>query len=257
MNTPFGEEYLVRYAIDDPLVSHSLSDLWGVDPGVEAYGALGKFSYVVAVQNGSGANGVQDFNGDKAVTGRISFDPNSHWHFSVSGMRTGDLSAQNDMVSAEWFGGGLFRSLGSPATTTFHANLVEGDVTVRWKSGHVGAFGGYARYNDNDSIADNGRDIYYYSVEAVQNLPKKFYAAARFSEILADRGIPIVGFGGFDDYFYTSLSTQLWRMSMGLGYRFSDRLIIKTEYSLEQGLEADGETRDHEDFFGTEAAFKF
>lgn len=257
LNIPFGEEYQTRNAIDNPLVSRSLPDIWGVDPGAEIYGALGKFSYVLAVQNGGGANGVQDFNSDKSVAGRIGFDPN-HWlHLSVSGMRTGDLNNPKDSMSALWFGNGFFRSLGSPATTAFHANLIEGDATARWKSGHVSAFGGYARYNDNDPAANNGRDIYYYSVEGVQDLPKKFYAAARFSEIRAPGGFPIVGFGNFHDYYFTDLSTELWRLSLGLGYRFSDQLVIKTEYSFERGRETSGEARNHEDFFGTEAVFKF
>jgi len=256
MNIPFGEEYLARDAIDDPLISHSLSDLWGFDPGVEIYGSVGKFNYVVAVQNGSGANGVQDFDGDKSVAGKISFDPNRHWHFSVSGMRTGNVNVQNDMTSALWFGNGFFQSLGSSSTTTFHANLIEADATARWRIGHVSAFGGYARYGDNDPVANNGRDIFYYSVEGVQNLPDKFYAAVRFSEILADKGTPMVGFGNSTDYF-SELTTTLWRLSLGIGYRFNDRLVIKTEYALERGTESSGESRNHEDFFGTEAAFKF
>ena len=257
LNIPFGEEYQTRNAIDNPLVSHSLPDIWGVDPGVEIYGSLDKFSYALAVQNGGGANGVEDFNGDKSVAGRIGYDPTRWLHLSVSGMRTGDLNNPKDFTSALWFGNGFFRSLGSPATMAFHANLVEGDATVRWKSGHVSAFGGYARYNDNDPNANNGRDIYYYSVEGVQDLPKKFYAAARFSEIKADKGFPIVGYGNFSDYFFTDLSTELWRLSLGIGYRFSDQLVIKTEYSFERGREVGGDSRDHEDFFGTEAAFKF
>jgi len=256
MNIPFGEEYLSRNAIDNPLISHSLSDMWGFDPGVEIYGALNKFSYVLAVQNGSGANGVQDFSGDKSVAGRIGFDPNRHWYFSVSGMRTGDVSAQKDFTSAEWFGTGFFQSLGSPTTTKFHANIVEGDATARWNGGHVSAFGGYARYGDNDPAADNGRDIIYYSVEGVQDLPKKFYAAARFSEIYSAKGVPIVGYGNSAEYF-SDLTQELWRLSLGIGYRFSDRLVIKTEYSFERGREIDGESRNHEDFFGTEADFKF
>ncbi len=256
LNIPFGEEYLTRYAIDNPLISHSLSDFWGIDPGLELYGSAGKFSYVLAVQNGGGS-GVQDFDGDKSVAGRISFDPNRHWHFSMSGMRTGDLNAQNDFLSAEWFGTGFFRSLGSPGTTTFHANLVEGDMTARWNSGHISAFGGYARYGDNDPVADNARDIFYYSIEGEQNLPHKFYAAARFSEIMADKGFPIVGYGNFNNYFFNTLSTELWRLSLGFGYRFSDRLVVKAEYSLERGKESGGDSRNHEDFFGTEAAFKF
>jgi cell division protein FtsB len=255
MNVPFGEEYLTRYAIDNPLILNSVSDLWTVDPGLEIYGALEKFSYVVAVQNGGG-NGVQDDNDDKSVAGRISFDPNKHWHFSVSGMRTGNISAQNGGTSAEWFGNGFFQSIGSPATTKFYVNAVELDATARWKNGYVKAFGGYAQYGDNDPAANNSRDIFYYSAELVQNLPKNFYAVTRFSEVIADKGYPILGNGNSTDYF-SALTTDLWRLSLGLGYRFSDRLIIKTEYSFEGGQQVNGESRNQENFFGTEVAFKF
>src|SRR5204862_1142451 len=65
MDTPFGEEYQTRDAIDNPLISHSLSDLWGVDEGIELYGSVNKVSYAVAVQNG-GVSGVRDFDGDKS-----------------------------------------------------------------------------------------------------------------------------------------------------------------------------------------------
>jgi hypothetical protein len=257
LNIPFGEEYLTRNVIDDPLISHSLPDLWGIDSGVEFYGSAGKFSYAVAVQNGSGADGVQDFDGDKSVAGRIGYDPASWLHFSLSGMRTGDLNVDKDGNSAIWFGNGFFHSIGTPATTTtFDANLVEGDLSVRWSGGHVSAFGGYARYDDNDTSANNGRDIFYYSVEGVQQLPHKFYSAVRFSEILAADGYPILGYGNYGTY-NSNPTTQLWRVSLGLGYRFSDRLVLKTEYSFERGKESDGDWRHHEDFFGTEAAFQF
>jgi hypothetical protein len=67
MYAPFGEEYLVRNAIDNPLITHSIADFWAVTPGLELYGNLGKFSYVAAIQNGGESNG-----GDKSVAGRIS-----------------------------------------------------------------------------------------------------------------------------------------------------------------------------------------
>ncbi|MEJ0090300.1 MAG: hypothetical protein WDM80_11230 [Limisphaerales bacterium] len=255
MYIPFGEEYLTRNAIDNPLILHSVSDFWGVDPGLEIYGALGKFSYCVAVQNGGG-NGVQDFTDDKSVAGRISFDPDQHWHFSVSGMRTGNVNAQQEFTSAEWFGNGFFQPIGSPLTTTFNVNAVELDMTARWAGGYVKAYGGYAQYSDNDPLGNNSRDIFYYSAEVLQNLPKKFYAVARFSEVIANKGIPVVGNGDSNKYFST-LVTDLWRLSLGIGYRFSDRLIIKTEYAFEQGKQVNGESRDHENFFGTEVAFKF
>jgi len=243
--------------MENPLISHSLSDLWGIDPGVELYGTVGDFNYVVAVQNGSGANGVEDFDSDKSVAARICFDPNKHFHFSISGMRTGDLDARQDMFSALWFGNGFFRSIGSPGTTKFHANLLEGDVTARWKTGHLSGAGGYARYDDNDPAADNFRNIFYYSFELEQDLPHKFYAATRFSQIFARNGYPITGLGNFDDYFFSYQTTELWRLSLGVGYRFSERLAVKAEYSLERGAAQGGDARNREDFFGTEAAFKF
>src|SRR6185312_14140828 len=60
---PFGEEYQSRTAIDNPLVSHSLSDLWGFDEGIEAYGRYGPWQYAVAAQNG-GHQALADFNPD-------------------------------------------------------------------------------------------------------------------------------------------------------------------------------------------------
>jgi hypothetical protein len=256
INIPFGEEYMTRYAMENPLISHSLADFWGIDPGVEIYGALGKFSYVLAVQNGGGS-GVQDFYSDKSVTARVSFDPNKHWHFSVSGIRTGDVNSPNEYTSAIWFGNGWFRAIGSPAATTFHADAVQGDITARWKSGHVSASGGFVSYADNEPGVDNAREIFYYSAEVEQNLTHKLYAAARFSQIFADKGYAIVGYGNFGNAFYGPLTTDIWRLSLGLGYRFSDRLALKTEYSFEQGKTVGGGARDNENFFGTEAVFKF
>ena len=260
VDVPFGEEYQTRDVIDNSLISHSLTEFWGVDEGVELYGSIGKFSYVLAVQNG-GVPVTQDFTKDKAVVGRVSFDPNWWLHFSVSGMRTGDLDAQNDYLSEIWYGGGWFRSIGGPGTTRFHANLIEGDVAVRWRSGYLKAFGGAVCYDDNDPVAANARSMFFYSVEGRQQISGKLYAAARFSQILADKGYPITGAGSSDDYFFnyspTAFTTEIWRFSLGLGYRFNNHFLLKTEYSFEGGKTIGGESRDQEDVFAAEAAFRF
>lgn len=255
INIPFGEEYQNRYALENPLISHSLTDIWGIDPGVEFYGALGKFSYVVAVQNG-GVNGVRDFNADKSVTARIGCTANKNWRFSVSAMRTGALDAANDYASQLWFAEGWFRAIG-PAATTFHAELVQGDVTRSWSSGHVSLSGGLAHYGDNNPTGNYTRDILFYSLEAQQNLAKKFFIAGRFGQIIADQGYPLPGFGNRGEFFGgNNPATMLWRASIGVGYRISEHLLLKTEYSIERGT-GTGAARDNEDFFGTEAAFKF
>lgn len=256
MYIPFGEEYLSRYAIDNPLISHSLPDIWGVDEGIEFYGKVKKLSYVLAVQNG-GPSGVRDFNADKSVAGRLSLDPTRWLHLSVSGMRTGDLETPGDYWSELWFGNGWFLPFNATNATVFHANLVQGDVEFRLPRGHLHAFGGYVRFDDNDPQHRDRRDIFYYSVEGVYDITRKFYGAARFSQILVDKGLPIVGNGNMADYLYGTPTTELWRLSLGLGYRCSKNLIFKGEYTFERGKEVTGERRDHEDLFALQAAFRF
>ena len=258
MDIPFGEEYLTRDAIDNPLISHSLTDFWGVDEGLELYGKLGPVRYVLAIQNG-GISDTRDFDPDKSVAGRLDYDPVRWLHLSLSGMRTGDLDQQNDQLSAMWFGNAFFRSLGSGATTKFHADLVQGDIAVWLPHGHISAFGGYIRYDDNDPTANNRRDVYYYSIEGVHDVVGKLYAGARFSQIFAPKGFPISGNADMGAYFFNpfALTKDIWRLSLGLGYRFSPSLLLKAEYTFERGREQSGAKRDHEDLFALEAAFKF
>jgi hypothetical protein len=172
-------------------------------------------------------------------------------------MRTGNINVQGDYTTALWFGNGWFHAIDPASTTKFNVTGGEADATARWKTGHVSAFGGYFRYNDNDTTADNSRGIYYYAVEAVQDLSHKFYVASRFSQVLCPRGYSLVGFGNMGQYFNGEQTKSLWRWSLGGGYRFSNRLAVKAEYSFERGRETDGSLRNHEDFVSTEAVFKF
>ena len=173
-------------------------------------------------------------------------------------MRTGDLKYSDDYWSEVWFGNGWFMPIDSANTTKYHANLLEGDVEIRLPRGHVRAFGGYVRYEDNDTTANNRRDMYYYSVEGVHDITRKLYAAVRFSEIFADEGYMIGGLGDVNNYVFGGILTkEIWRLSLGLGYRWSPNLITKIEYAFERGKESSGNTRDHEDLFALQAAFKF
>jgi hypothetical protein len=259
---PFGEEYLTRDAIDNPFVSHSLSDIWGVDEGVEIYGFTKNIEYIFAVQNGSEPL-IQDFDSDKAIVGRFKYKFNPKIHVSVSTMRTGDIDVAQDQFSGIWFANGELTVLGSPETTTnFHAGLVQLDGHWGWQSGHVHAGGGYLNYEDNDSAADNSRDVYYFQIEGVQNLNAArniWYAGTRYSRITANNGFPLVANGNMDRYMFDHrfLTKELWRFGIAAGYRIGHNFLLKTEYNFERGKFIDDTTRDEEDFFGVEAAFKF
>ena len=254
---PFGEEYLSRDAIDNPLISHSIMDLWGVDEGVEFYGSFNKLQYVLAVQNG-GHDALRDFNSDKAVVARAGLDPARWLHCSVSAMRTGKLDVKDDGVSELWLGPGLVYSLGSANTTTFQANLFEGDVHLRFPRLTLKAAGGVLQYDDDDPSANNRREVYYYYIEGVQNIHNGLYAAVRWSQAFADRGFPIGGNGDANTYaFGPDLTKDLWLLSLGLGYRWSNELIVKAEYSLERGRTINNTSRNREDLFAITAAFRF
>lgn len=258
LTIPFGEEYQVRGPIANPLISHSLSDIWGVDEGIELYGRLGPTRYVVAVQNG-GVSRLRDFNADKAIAGRVSWDPQTWLRLSASAMRTGEIATTDDKLSEVWFGNGFFRSLG-PAyrTSAFWATLMEGDASARWARGHVNVALGQARYDDSDPLADNARRLRYGYVEWVQRMGDRLQAAARVSAIRAPGGYPLAGWATLGRYFFSpTLTERLQRTSLGLAYRISDPLIVKFEYSWESGRTVTGLRRAREDFFGSEIAVRF
>jgi hypothetical protein len=257
VDIPFGEEYMARDAIDNPLITHSITDFWGVDEGVELYGSAFGFDYVMAVQNG-GHPTLHDFNGDKAVSGRIGYNFGNRARLSFSGIRTGQLSSAGDKMSELWFSDGFFRNLGPVATTSsFQSDVFELDAQTFWKSGHLKLAGGYFDYDDTDTAAEHQRDGYYYYAEAVQNLPAHFYTVGRFSQIISNRGMPIVGLGDFGEYFFGPLTRDVWRLSLGLGYKWSDNFVTKLEYAIEDGSLAGTGEKFHRSFVGAELGFKF
>lgn len=260
---PFGEEYLTRDAIDNPFVTHSLSDIWGVDEGVEVFGSWSRMEYVFAIQNG-GDPELRDFNSDKAVVGKGGYKWNKHVHFSVSGMRTGKIEVEGDRFSELWFGNGFLRVLGSPTTTTnFQAKLFQGDANANWMRGHLHVGAGHFHYDDNDVSTENARNVNYFQIEGVQNLNYDknniLYIGIRFSIMTSSLGFPLVGNGEMERFLFDNnlLTTRLWRLSFGIGYRIKKNVVLKTEYNLEHGRQVNGQKRDAENFFGAETAIKF
>ncbi len=266
-NIPFGEEYQFRNVIDNPLISHSLADVWGIDEGVQIYGKLGPVRYNLAVQNG-GHRSLRDLDPDKAVIARLSFDATPRLTLSASAMRTGDLRAADanpnvptDTYSEVWFANAFFRALGSTATTrTFHAELTEVDAAYRWPSGHLKADAGWVSFDDDSTAADYSRHLSYYSIEGVQHLSAGLFAAARYSAIDVPRGYPIGGQGNLGKYFYNPfgpLTKNLQRLSLGVGYQFAPPLVWKVEYSREDGRLVNGTKRNDEDMLSSILGIRF
>lgn len=261
--TPFGEEYALRSPLANPLISHSLPDIWGLDAGLEAYGTAGGWSYAVALQNGS-IDLLHDRNADKALAARIGWAPAGWLQLSASAMRTGELKAYADTAPGDglsnlWIGNGFFRAIG-PAlrTTKFWAELWEADARATWRGGHVAAAFGGAHYDDNDQAADNARRLTFGYVEGVLEVTRELFLAARYSEIRAPQGYPLAGWGNLGRFFFSpQFATGLERLSLGFGYRLGPPLVLKFEYAWESGRQLSGAPRNQEDFLGAQAALKF
>ena len=260
LNIPFGEEYLVRNPLDNPLISHSLADFWGVDEGVEIYGKAGPFQYVLALQNGGHAK-LRDFNADKAIVGRLSWSPLAWLSLSGSAMRTGEVSAAagTDVYAELWIGNnGWFKGVVAPVfARTFWVSLWQAEATARWREGHLGIAVGAADYGDNDRRGDNSRRLRFGSVEAVHYFDKRIFGAARQSWINVPKGYPLAGWGPAATYFNgTVLTSEIRRTSVGIGYRFGPPLVLKFEYAWESRLKTTSAQRENGNLLGLELGLK-
>ena len=75
--------------------------------------------------------------------------------------------------------------------------------------------------------------------------------------MFAADGFPIVGNGDGETYFHGPLTEDLWLLSLCLGYRWSDNLLFKAEYSFSHGHLVNGVERDAEDLIAAMVAFSF
>lgn len=258
LGIPFGLEYLHRYPIHNPLITHSVSDFWGIDEGVEAYGESGRVSYVLAVQNG-GVSQLRDFNRDKSVTVRISWKPLRELQLSLSGFRTGRLDRAQDNTSEMWIGNAFFRAIGkATSTNTYQAELGQFDASWTWASGSLSGAAGRGSYDDDDSTADNGRSFKFYQTQLVQDIWSKLYSAIRYSSLSSNRGYYLQGLGNYKDYFRgETLTRRISRFALGLGYRFSPDLIFKVEHTWEDARKENGDKRPDENQVAAEVAVRF
>ena len=256
LQIPVGEEYAHRYARDNPLISHSVADLWGVDEGVSLFGRHGEFDYVLAVQNG-GYEKLEDGNNDKSVAARAGWT-RGHLRISASGYRSGDISVAHDECAELWFADSYLMPLGDPATTRdFSITLAQLDARWSWAGGSVGAFGGELSYDDDDTAADHARDAWYGALEVVQNLSARWYGAGRYSWIRSADGYRVLGQGGYVPEVAPTLADHVERTTLGVGCRLNPHVTLKSEYSWERGeWTAGGHLRDR-DLFAAQAVYAF
>jgi hypothetical protein len=287
---PFGEEYLRWDAIDNPLGSYTTSLPWAQDEGVLLFGDLlpkGELSYATALQNGNAGFNFDD-NPNKTFSARLSSQILPWLHVSGSYLNLGKQGSTTSKGTSEfWLSGFHIQPLGttSAASGASPSNIVtaqgfEGDMVVSESSlGRIWANYGYLYISDGGGNQFN-RTIRWYTGEIMGNLPKtsqKAYLIGRYSAI--GTFDPTVGyrFAG-TELASTNLSNNsspysalnydqrdLFRWSVGGGYRFTENVLGKIEYTWEDthlissALDVPAEVaqlKEH-NFFIAELAFKF
>ncbi len=253
--TPFGEEYLRWNAIDNPLASWSVSFPWALDEGIVFFGdALpeGKLSYAAAVQNGNATFNFDD-NARKAVSARLTARPTKPLSLSASVLSLGGHGNYSGNGAPEWWLSG-FRvapvgqtsAAGWTSTGTLvDALAAEVDATLQGRTGRVWANAGMVKVKDDGAPEEHHRLIRYFTVEGLGNLPGgKAYVIARYSAIgtfdpargyhFAGTEAAVMPDNNSSPYAaYNFDQESLSRLSVGGGWRFSDRHVLKAEYSFE------------------------
>lgn len=254
---PFGQEYLNRYVFENPLVSHSVADIMGIDEGAQVFGEIDGFSYALAVMNG-GASSLRDFDSGKALVARLGYQNAERLKFHASFMNTGDINVAGDGATELWIGDTRFRSIGSAGTSEFDVELFQLDGSLDWRGGVVKSAIGTARYEDDDPLGSNLRNLDFFQIEALQNIAPDLYGVIRYSKLDADGGYPIAGNGDPAIFIGSGILTEeLNRLSLGLGYSPAENVITKLEYSFEEGTHSDGSEREDTDQISAELGVRF
>ena len=255
---PFGEEYLRQSESrpENPLLDVSVAAPYGWDEGLLLFGPLlgGGLDYYLSVTNGdSGFN--QNSSGDLQVTGKLDVHPFPWLLGSLSALSIGRLGndAQPGVESLEWSGHNP-RAFGAASSVpnfqsgvqvpddptnrlgrvgAWEADLVFQDPTLgklRLAVGAVGirsaddaAYDRRLRYG----IAEGVLEARVFSAEL-----DALYFAARASAIgtgSSEKGYLLGDYAGGSALGYNTRT--LTQGSLGGGYRFSSRIVLKGEYS--------------------------
>ena len=218
----------------------------------------GSLSLREAVPFNGGHPTFRDANEDKAVTGRIGYEPFSWLRASISASRSGDLDVNGDRISAQYFGNGFFFPLGEGETTdSFNVGLLQADVELSWRSGRLWGGGGYIDFEESGPEAVKDHTGSYFQLGMVQTIYGDLYGAGRFSQIFANDGFAIVGQGSIENFKESELTDNLWRLSLGLGYRLNAHVVLKAEFSMERGEDILGNDLKDRDMIGLQLAFGF
>jgi len=269
IDIPFGEEYLWHDASDNPLISNTVYYPYGWDEGILLYGNVSKLNWIIAIMDGTFERSVED-HPSKAFVSKIYCNLFDNFYISSSFMSNGITNK-----SAIEFGGSHFEPFGVGHNTTkgktaskkISANVFEVDTKFGFgkfeRYGHIAFSIGNAYLKDQNSIFN--RHFKWFSIEPLLKIGGKGYCIARYSEIGTDdknKGYSFDGkttAGGLKSYGFDT--HRLSRLSVGGGWNFNSRMIMKIEVGHDQFVLIDDSSlnanNDERYLVGIEMVVKF
>lgn len=193
--------------------------IWGPSyaTGLSVFGALGKFNYAFEVKNTALASppsaweiGEVSF-AHPTYSGRIGWKPNPMWSLGISGSAGPYLLSEAGPNVPSGYSLGDFREY-----------LLGQDISFAWHHFQFWAEFYEVRYR----VANVGNaDTFAYYLEAKYKFTPQLFGALRWNQQL---------FGKIrdDDGDMTTWGRDAWRVDAALGYRFTEHMQLKFQYSL-------------------------
>lgn len=243
IDIPFGEEYLWQDAIDNPLITNSVSYPYGWDEGVLFYGNSTIWGYeddlnwILSITDGTDKRSDEDHS-DKAYNLKLYGDINKNNYLSLSVMHNG--KAQK---SALEFAGSHFEPLGkgdneaiTRSDSSFvNATLAEINTKHQFQMNNLNGYLAltYGMAEQKDAIKQHNRSLKWLTIEPYLQLSTNWYSLLRYSEIGTYDNLEGYHFdgkifaGGNNDYGYDVKRFQ--RLAFGIGWQPNPRVRAKFE----------------------------
>ncbi|KPK38630.1 MAG: hypothetical protein AMJ78_09710 [Omnitrophica WOR_2 bacterium SM23_29] len=233
----YGEETWSNNQVENALVSNSASNVTGYDKGVQLSGQIKVYEPMPVKWSTSLTHGntgsITDNENSKAFSGKIAINPTDDICLSASYYHSDDLESANSEMS--------IAGINSAPTNAVNwtRQMWEIDARYDFKKGEKplaspvytdsaayirGAFGQF--WDDAESrnrLAVQDRDGTYGFIEGLYNINPKLYAAYRYSIIDLDAG-QTASLNGIT-------CNKHQRHSLGLGWRWTEKTILKAEYT--------------------------
>ena len=193
--------------------------IWGpvYSTGIAISGSSGKWDYAIEVKNAAISSRPDSWspweeNGSHpSVTGRIGFRPDAAWAVGISASQGTYLRSDAEATIPA----GLDRS-------DYDYTVIGADV--RWSHHHLQVFGEVFASRFATATAGDLCSLAYY-IEGRWKLNSTVFLAARWAQSWND-DFTLVGPAGFTGY-----TREVWRATAAAGFRITERVLLKTEYS--------------------------